>query len=86
MKKIYTNLVLSLFTLLLFSPELGNFRIQVEKAIDWLVKAVESDCHRIDSPIGFYFAKLWYHERLYPQIFTVAALGRSLAKYGSLKE
>ncbi|PYK61575.1 MAG: hypothetical protein DME21_08745 [Verrucomicrobia bacterium] len=28
------------------------------------------------SPIGFYFAKLWYYERLYPQIFTVAALSR----------
>jgi hypothetical protein len=29
------------------------------------------------SPIGFYFAKLWYYERLYPLIFTVAALGRA---------
>ena len=29
------------------------------------------------SPIGFYFAKLWYFERLYPLIFTVAALGRA---------
>ena len=26
------------------------------------------------SPIGFYFAKLWYFERLYPTIFTAAAL------------
>ena len=26
------------------------------------------------SPIGLYFAKLWYFERLYPLIFTVAAL------------
>jgi squalene-hopene/tetraprenyl-beta-curcumene cyclase len=30
------------------------------------------------SPIGFYFAKLWYYERLYPLIFTVAALGQAL--------
>jgi squalene-hopene/tetraprenyl-beta-curcumene cyclase len=29
------------------------------------------------SPIGFYFAKLWYFERLYPLIFTVAALRRA---------
>ena len=29
------------------------------------------------SPIGFYFAKLWYFERLYPLIFTVGALGRA---------
>ena len=26
------------------------------------------------SPIGLYFAKLWYSEKLYPLIFTVAAL------------
>ena len=26
------------------------------------------------SPIGFYFAKLWYYEQLYPMISTVAAL------------
>ena len=28
------------------------------------------------SPIGFYFAALWYYERLYPLIFTATALGR----------
>ncbi len=27
-------------------------------------------------PIGFYFAKLWYYERLYPRLFALAALGR----------
>ncbi len=27
------------------------------------------------APIGLYFAKLWYFEKLYPLIFTVAALG-----------
>jgi hypothetical protein len=29
------------------------------------------------SPIGFYFAKLWYYEKLYPLIFTVSALGHA---------
>lgn len=29
------------------------------------------------SPIGLYFAKLWYYEELYPIIFTVAALNRA---------
>lgn len=29
------------------------------------------------APIGFYFAKLWYYEKLYPVIFTVAALARA---------
>ena len=28
------------------------------------------------APIGLYFAKLWYHEKLYPPIFTLAALSK----------
>ncbi len=28
------------------------------------------------APIGLYFASLWYAERLYPRLFTIAALGR----------
>ncbi len=39
-----------------------------------LIKSVESDVWLKPAPIGFYFAKLWYYEKLYPQIFTVAAL------------
>jgi len=26
------------------------------------------------APIGLYFARLWYHERLYPRIFQTGAL------------
>jgi len=40
----------------------------------WLIDRVESGAWREPSPIGFYFAKLWYFERLYPLIFTVGAL------------
>jgi squalene-hopene/tetraprenyl-beta-curcumene cyclase len=36
---------------------------------------VENGAFRDPAPIGFYFAKLWYFERLYPLIFTVGALG-----------
>ncbi|MCH2125283.1 MAG: squalene--hopene cyclase [Pirellulaceae bacterium] len=49
----------------------------VAKGLEWLVNAVEKDLHGITSPIGFYFAKLWYHEKLYPLIFTASALGRA---------
>jgi squalene-hopene/tetraprenyl-beta-curcumene cyclase len=45
--------------------------------LDWLLEKIASDEWRRPAPIGFYFAKLWYHERLYPMIFTVAALGRT---------
>ena len=51
----------------------------VAKGLRWLVDAVESGAYLENSPIGFYFAKLWYHETLYPLVFTVAALGRALA-------
>jgi len=44
-----------------------------------LIFRVESGAWREPSPIGFYFAKLWYFEKLYPMIFTVAAL-RSVAE------
>jgi squalene-hopene/tetraprenyl-beta-curcumene cyclase len=48
----------------------------VERGLLWLVEAVESGRFCEPSPIGFYFAKLWYYEKLYPLIFTVAALGK----------
>ena len=37
----------------------------------WLLTRTAFD----PAPIGLYFAKLWYFEKLYPLIFTVAALG-----------
>jgi squalene-hopene/tetraprenyl-beta-curcumene cyclase len=42
----------------------------------WLIERIENNTWTLPAPIGFYFAKLWYFERLYPQIFTVAALGK----------
>lgn len=50
-----------------------------EKGLAWLVSAVENGRHGESSPIGFYFAKLWYYETLYPLIYTVAALGQAVA-------
>jgi squalene-hopene/tetraprenyl-beta-curcumene cyclase len=56
-----------------FEPALGD-------GLRWLVEAVESGRHRQASPIGFYFARLWYYEKLYPLAFTVSALGRALCR------
>jgi squalene-hopene/tetraprenyl-beta-curcumene cyclase len=47
------------------------------RGLAWLVDAVETGRFRDPSPIGFYFAKLWYYEKLYPLVFTVAALGQA---------
>ena len=46
----------------------------IERGASWLVDRVEQGVWRDPEPIGFYFAKLWYYERLYPRIYTVAAL------------
>jgi len=54
----------------------------VENGLKWLVKAVESGRAADCSPVGFYFAKLWYYEKLYPLIFCTAALGRAASLVG----
>ncbi|MCH1438491.1 MAG: squalene--hopene cyclase [Rubripirellula sp.] len=46
--------------------------------VEFLLDSVDQKRHRLPWPIGFYFAKLWYHERLYPLIFTTGALGTYL--------
>jgi squalene-hopene/tetraprenyl-beta-curcumene cyclase len=51
----------------------------VDRGVTWLIDCVESDAWRESAPIGFYFAKLWYYERLYPLIWTVGALGKVVA-------
>ncbi len=45
------------------------------RGLQWLAKAVNQGRHLDPTPIGFYFAKLWYYEQLYPLAFTVSALG-----------
>ncbi|MEX2093495.1 MAG: prenyltransferase/squalene oxidase repeat-containing protein, partial [Pirellulales bacterium] len=50
----------------------------VKNGLKWLVDAVEQGRLRQPSPIGFYFAKLWYHERLYPLVFAASALRQAV--------
>ena len=50
----------------------------VHRGLAWLVNAVESGRYRESTPIGLYFAKLWYHEKLYPATFTTSALGQAV--------
>jgi len=52
----------------------------IDKGVEWLCCKVENNLHHETSPIGFYFAKLWYYERLYPLIFTVSALGQAIRR------
>ena len=63
-----------------------QFRPHIERGTQFLMEAVESGAWREPSPIGFYFAKLWYFERLYPMIFTVAALREAAPWLGVYRE
>lgn len=38
----------------------------------WLDEATQGGTHFPSAPIGFYFARLWYYEALYPVVFSVA--------------
>jgi len=58
----------------------------VEEGVRWLMHATYEHRHRETAPIGFYFAKLWYYEKLYPQIFTTSALGRAVEKFVEISE
>ncbi len=46
------------------------------RGVEYLRIVTRDGTHFPPSPIGFYFANLWYYEKLYPMIFTVAALER----------
>jgi squalene-hopene/tetraprenyl-beta-curcumene cyclase len=48
----------------------------IEKGVAYLAAATQNGTHFPPTPIGFYFANLWYFEKLYPVIYTVAALTR----------
>ncbi len=46
----------------------------INKALKWLAKETENGTKFTATPIGLYFASLWYSEKLYPIIFTLSAL------------
>jgi squalene-hopene/tetraprenyl-beta-curcumene cyclase len=58
-------------------------RDATRRGLDWLLDRVEQGTYAETSPIGFYFAKLWYFETLYPQVFTASAL--NLARHDWLE-
>jgi squalene-hopene/tetraprenyl-beta-curcumene cyclase len=65
---------------LLTAPKSELTQNTLNKGLEWMIRSVENGSFKDCSPIGFYFAKLWYHERLYPVIFTVSALGAAMKR------
>lgn len=53
------------------SPEL---RVSIERAVAWLADTTDEGRTTEASPIGLYFARLWYYEELYPIIFALGGL------------
>jgi squalene-hopene/tetraprenyl-beta-curcumene cyclase len=49
-------------------------RAAVDRGAAWLIAATHGGRTFPSSPLGLYFARLWYSERLYPLIFTAGAL------------
>ncbi|NOY29421.1 MAG: squalene--hopene cyclase [Planctomycetes bacterium] len=74
---------LAIEALLAFSEGDESISSSVEQGLSWLIEAVEEGRHLEPAPIGFYFAKLWYYERLYPQIFATRALARACRVAGA---
>jgi squalene-hopene/tetraprenyl-beta-curcumene cyclase len=46
----------------------------VSASVQWLIAATENGTRFPTAPIGLYFARLWYHEQLYPVVWTLGAL------------
>ena len=58
--------------------EFPAYRKNAFDGISWLIDKVVDGSVSVPTPIGFYFARLWYFERLYPLIFAVSALRRAV--------
>lgn len=46
----------------------------VRNGVAWLIRNTDGGTRFAPAPIGLYFSRLWYSERLYPVIFTAQAL------------
>jgi len=61
-------------------PESEKVNTAIYRGISWLTEHTKQGKEFQPAPIGFYFAKLWYYEELYPVIFTLSALEKVNSK------
>ncbi len=54
--------------------DLAAVDASIEAGVRWLIDATDGGRRAPATPIGLYFARLWYSEALYPRVFTLAAL------------
>ncbi len=67
----------ALCTEILLHSSNDEHQAAAHSGLDWLIRAAETNLVETSSPIGFYFAKLWYYEQSYPLIFATAALAQA---------
>lgn len=56
--------------------------LAAHRGLEWLLTQIESGMVHQQSPIGFYFAKLWYSEKLYPLSFATQAMRKAVEAGG----
>jgi squalene-hopene/tetraprenyl-beta-curcumene cyclase len=49
----------------------------IQRAALWLINATDEGRQTPPSPIGLYFARLWYYEELYPVLFALRGLSHA---------
>ncbi len=59
----------------------SEYDLAIENGLQWLLQATNQGQNFPASPIGLYFASLWYSEKLYPLIFTVAAFRKAILQF-----
>ncbi len=56
------------------NPPNERLKAALDQGVAWLLEGIEREEQHETWPIGFYFAKLWYYEALYPPVFATSAL------------
>ncbi len=64
----------------IFNLEKEKINESISQGINCLIQITNSGKNFPDTPIGLYFASLWYSEQLYPIIFTIPVLAKTLQK------
>jgi squalene-hopene/tetraprenyl-beta-curcumene cyclase len=75
-----TGVVLSALARLRDPQDARDCETAMSRAVAWLVAAT-GDRRLEASPIGLYFARLWYYEEMYPLVFAIEGLGSALARH-----
>jgi len=55
--------------------DIEQIQFAISKGTAWLIKKIDNNAIAA-APIGFYFARLWYYEELYPVVFALSAMKR----------